>query len=504
MDVSTVTLRENFKRIFPRPFQMKPGRTVIALESSGECLKLAQVALGAGGKKIVKLVARTVVLKEDLSKTLVGLVNEGMIRADSVLISIPRNLVTVRNLQLPSTDPKELKEMINLQAVKQTPFLKDEIIVDYQIIRSSPEGYTDVLLVTTHRSIPNSGLKILDDAHLQAQGIRLSSYGVLNTYRMIRGATRNEDNEPVAIVDIDSSFSDFMVVLDGQICFTKALSVGPAKLAGGEEKGIEKFMEEIQRAIDIYGNEGIGEKVSKLVMMGAEVDIPGLIPSLRAELHIPVERISLTDGVEVSPEMLDLPDAQRGYLSFRAVLGLAWDPGSSLIDLTPQEVRIREALAEKGKAITSLGILFILILMAVTIFVSQHFYSKKEYLEQLNQEVRQTQDEANEVEAMKKKIKIIREATRFQNSSLEILSVLHRTVPSEIYLKAVTFEDGSHLILKGVAKKMSGVFGYLSILEKQPNFHHVKTKHVTRSGKRGRNGEVDFEMTCLLTNHGDV
>jgi len=263
-------------------------------------------------------------------------------------------------------------------------------------------------------------------------------------------------------------------------------------------------VEEIQRAIDIYGNEGIGEKVSKLVMMGAEVDIPGLIPNLRAELHIPVERISLTDGVEVSPEMLDLPDAQRGYLSFSAVLGLAWEPGSSLIDLTPQEVRIREALAEKGKAITSLGILFILILMAVTIFVSQHYYSKKEYLEQLNREVRQTQDEANEVEAMKKKIKIIREATGFQNSSLEILSVLHRTVPSGIYLKAVTFEDGSHLILKGVAKKMSGVFGYLSILEKQKNFHHVKTKHVTRSGKRGRNGEVDFEMTCLLTNHGEV
>ena len=504
MDVSTITLRENFKRIFPRPFQMKPGRTVVALESSGECLKLAQVEVGARGKKIVKLVARTVVLKEDLSKTLVDLVSEGMIRADSVLISIPRNLVTVRNLQLPTTDPKELKEMINLQAVKQTPFLKDEIIVDYQIIRSSPEGYTDVVLVTTHRSIPNSGLKILDDAHLQAQGIHLSSYGVLNTYRMIRGSTRNEDNEPVAIVDIDSSFSDFMVVLDGQICFTKALSVGPAKLVGGGEREIEKFTEEIQRAIDIYGNEEIGQRISQLVVTGAEIEFKDLIPRLREKLNIPVERISVMESIQGAPEVLDLSEAQRGSVSFNAVLGIAWNPDAAMIDLTPQEVRIREALAEKGKAITSLGILFILILMALTIFVSQQFYSKKEYLEQLNREVRQTQDEANEVVAMKKKIKIIREATGFQNSSLEILSVLHRTVPSDIYLKAVTFEDGSHLILKGVAKKMSGVFGYLSILEKQPNFHHVKTKHVTRSVKKGGNGEVDFEMTCLLTKHGEV
>jgi len=416
---------------------------VIALELSGECLKLAQVEHSVRGKKIVKLVARTVVLKEDLSKTLVGLVNEGMIRADSVLISIPRNLVTVRNLQLPSTDPKELKEMINLQAVKQTPFLKDEIIDDYQIVRSSPEGYTDVVLVTTHRSIPNSCLKILDDAHLQAQGIRLSSYGVLNTYRMIRGSTRNEDNEPVAIVDIDSSFSDFMVVLDGQICFTKALSVGPAKLVGGGERDIEKFTEEIQRAIDIYGNEGIGQRISQLVVTGAEIEFKVLIPRLREKLHLSVERISVMESIQGTPEVLDLSEAQRGSVSFNAVLGIAWNPDASMIDLTPQEVRFREALAEKGKAITSLGILCILILMAVTIFVSQQFYSKKEYLEQLKREVRQTQDEANEVEAMKKKIKIIKDAVQFDNSSLEILYVPHKRQPRFQQISQLPGEEGN-------------------------------------------------------------
>ncbi|MFB3061616.1 MAG: PilN domain-containing protein, partial [Candidatus Binatia bacterium] len=111
---------------------------------------------------------------------------------------------------------------------------------------------------------------------------------------------------------------------------------------------------------------------------------------------------------------------------------------------------------------------------------------------------------ASEVEAMRKKIKLIRDASSSENSSLKILTVLHMKIPSDIYLKSINFEDGSHLILKGVAKKMSGVFGFLATLEKQPNFHHVRTKHVTRSTRKGGNGEIDFEMTCLLAKNDEA
>jgi len=487
------------------PFRINRQRTVVALESSGEYLKMAQVTSSAGGKKLVKLVARTAVLQEDMSKMLVDLVNEGLIPAESdVLISTPRNLVTVRNLQLPTTDPQELKEMINLQAVKQTPFLKDEIIADFQVVQSSPEGYTDVILVTTHRSVSNASLKILDDAHLQAKGIRLSSQGVLNTYTMINDSAGEHSDEPVAIIDIDSSFSDFIVASDGQICFTKALSVGPTKLLMGGEKEIEKFTEEIQRAVEIYGNEGIGRRISKVVIMGAEIDLEDLIPILSDSLNLLVERLSLVNRIPGAVEIMDLPENSKGSLSFAGVVGLAWNPSGTQLDLTPQEVRIREALAQKGKAITSIGISVILILTALTVFVSQQFYSRKQFLEELSQEVHQTQQEAGEVEAMKKKIRVIREATGFENSSLEILTVLHKSLPPDIYLKSITFEDGSHLVLQGVAEKMSGVFGFLSTLEKQPNFHHVKTKHITRARRKRGHEEINFEMTCLLAKHGEV
>lgn len=504
MGSSMVTVSKRLKRVIARPFQWKRQRTIVALEFAGPWLKLAQVTARAKGKRLVKLVARRVAVQEEFSKTLLGLLKEGMIPTDSVFISIPRNLVTVRNLQLPTTDPHELKEMIDLQAAKQTPYSKDEIIADFQVVRSSPEGHTDVVLVTTHRSVSNRCLKILEDSHLKAEGIRLSSQGVLNGYRMIRDSTRDEESGPIGVLDIDSHFSDFIVILNGQISFTKALSIGLAKLLAGREQEIDKFTEEIQRAVDIYENEGIERRITKLVITGAEIELRDLIPGLTEKLGLPVESISLMDNIPGAPEMLDLPEAHRGSLSFAAVLGLAWNPEGAKIDLTPQEVRIRKAFENKGRAIMFTGILVISILAAPTALISQHIYFKKQHLEHLRQEILRTQQEASEVEGLRKKIKIIRDATRLQNSSLEILSVLHKIIPSDIYVKAITFEEGSHLILKGVSRKMSTVFEFLSILEKQPNFHHVKTKHVTRSGTKRGNKETDFEITCPLTKANEV
>ena len=82
---------------------------------------------------------------------------------------------------------------------------------------------------------------------------------------------------------------------------------------------------------------------------------------------------------------------------------------------------------------------------------------------------------------------------------MEILSVLHRNTPPEISLRAIAFEEDSHVVLKGVTQKMSAVFEFVSTLEKLPNFHQVKAKHATRSGSKDGSDEVEFEITCPLT-----
>lgn len=504
MGSSVATVRRRLQQLISHPLPSRRKRTITALEFSGEWLKLAQVEVSGKAKRLLRLIATPVVLQEEIAKTLVDLFKEGTRSEDSILISIPRNLVTVRNLQLPTIDPRELKEMIGLQAAKQTPYSKEEIIADFQVVKRSPEGSTDVVLITTHRSVSNKCLKILDDLHLKAAGIRLSSHGVLRSWQqLLSSSPKDQERGPIAVLDIDSSFSDFLVIRSGVVTFTKSLSMGPAKLLG-EDQEIEKFTGEIQRAVDIYESERVGQAITKLVITGAEVRAR-LIPNLKEKLRLPVERVSLLRLPPfLAAYLRDVPEEQRGSLSFSAVVGLAWDAESAAIDLTPQEVRIREALEHKGRAIMVTGILGVSIFAAVTALVSQHVYFKKQYLEQLDGEISRTQQAASGVEALRKKLQIISAAERLENSSLDILSVLHRTTPPEVSIRAIAFDEKSHVVLKGVTQKMSTVFEFVSTLEHLPNFHQVKAKHATRSGSKDGSDEIEFEITCPLTKKNEA
>src|SRR5919198_2825914 len=106
MSGPVATIARRLTHVLRRPFG-SGRRTITVLELSGDWLKLARVQTGAGGKHLLHLVARPVALQEASPQLLRDVLRGGMGSRDPILISIPRNLVTVRHLQLPTTDPNE-------------------------------------------------------------------------------------------------------------------------------------------------------------------------------------------------------------------------------------------------------------------------------------------------------------------------------------------------------------------------------------------------------------
>lgn len=497
-----VTATKNLTRIVLEHLPRKRPRTVVALEWGSGWVKVAQVAVGAKGKQLIRLDAREIPSSEELPKIIRELLKDGKNGSDykdPILISLPRNLVTLKHLRLPSSDPVELKEMIGLQVTRQTPYSRDEVITNFQMVGTPQDGFTDVILVIVNREVSGKCVKVLEDAHLKVEGIRLSSFGILHLCRMMQGPSSGEGEGSMAVVDIDSDFSDFIVVSDGQLVFTKVMFIGTRKLGEGEETWIEKFREEMRSAIDIYENERIGKRIGKVIITGAEVESDRWDQSLAEQIDLPVERSSLFDKV---PEARQMPAysemIQRKSLSFSAVLGLAWNPGWVGIDLTPVEVSLKEGLARRIKNLMIMGVLLLSILMVFSGLISARLYFKTQYLMQLRQEVQKTDEEAKAVERLRKEIKIVKEARDIQNSVIEILSLIYKLVPPEIYFNAITFKKREHLILTGVSEEMSDVFKFVSVLDKQPGLNHVKIKHITKRKRQGGKEQSDFEITGFL------
>ena len=64
---------------------------------------------------------------EDISKAIKEITEKAAVKAGPVVISLPRNLVTMRNLHLPSRDPEEISQMIDLHISRIVPYKKEAV-----------------------------------------------------------------------------------------------------------------------------------------------------------------------------------------------------------------------------------------------------------------------------------------------------------------------------------------------------------------------------------------
>ena len=127
----------------------------------------------------------------------------------------------------------------------------------------------------------------------------------------------------------------------------------------------------------------------------------------------------------------------------------------------------------------------------------ERVYAKALLLKRLNAQFIKLEGETSELKKEDLKIKLIKNRTDAGNSAIETLREIHKVTPQEIYLSAITFEEGKSLSLRGTSVSMSEAFKFVKTLEGLPNFRNVKTKYVTKRKLEGKD-LADFEITCPL------
>ncbi|MFC1525162.1 hypothetical protein ACFL5I_02115, partial [Planctomycetota bacterium] len=87
----------------------------LCMELGSEHLKLACVSKNGEVKHLTSLDVRPM-MDEDISSFIHNYIKEKGIKTDEVISCIPARYTITKNIELPSTDPKEIKEIIKLQA----------------------------------------------------------------------------------------------------------------------------------------------------------------------------------------------------------------------------------------------------------------------------------------------------------------------------------------------------------------------------------------------------
>lgn len=465
---------------------MQKNTTVV--EISNQFIKLAAVKPSLSGLEIINLTVKEAASNdiEDISKELAALIKGLKFTPSPLIVSFPRNLVTMRNLHLPSGEPKEIEGMIDLHMGRQAPYPREEIIGAFQILGTDETGYSKVILAISHRDALRQVFNALNTVALFPEKMELSSQGVVSWF--LHNERPHLASQAIYILlDIDNNFTDFLIIDRDKLLFSRSIAFGAGQLETTEQMQT-KFISEVKQSLVIFQSEEMNKKPNKIFISGATDNITGITTLLKQEINT---------EVEIFKPKIPFPLVPKN-VSVSSILGLAVDTKASRINFILPEVQIRKALKERSREIILLGSLLMFIFMAgLGIFLERSF-NRSSYLKLLDTKYQSSRDDIEQLDTMVKQIKIVRDWLDSRASIINYFYQIQKLIPQEVVLKIINFDVDDNINLRGQAQAMSDIFHFVTILENSTLYKDIQVKYTTK--KKIADKEItEFEIVLPLS-----
>lgn len=412
-----------------------------------------------------------------------------------VMVANPSQLTTTRLFTLPSTDPSEIRDIVELQAEKHTPYAKEEILTDFQIIERDRAGYSRVLLVLSHQDIVQRGLKLVEGLGWPLESVGFELEGLVNWFR----ATANgAPDEGVLVVEVDSETTTLVILRGERPYFHRNLGLGVAQLFADPSGGPGQFVAELQRSLEAFEAEGFNLPLARVVLTGQATRFPGLKDHIQQGLELPTtvalpfERSPMADPALTQDETIN-------QVSFTSLLGLTMGPAQ--VDLTPRTLKLRRAFEDRAKLLVGLGCQVIGMLVLISCLVIGKVYKQERYHAWLLRQQQATGGEAQTLEEELTRLEFVKNWLKGKGRLLEVVVLVNEHTPSAIQWDSLTFTKSQPLSLKGVSDEIPKVYEFAAALKRLPILTDVEARRVT---KRTVNDQdiTEFEVVWSMTDAG--
>jgi Tfp pilus assembly PilM family ATPase/Tfp pilus assembly protein PilN len=455
-------------------------------------IKLVQ-ARSSGLVEKVARVSAVDASADSLGQALKTLLN-GFNRKSSVVCVIPANAATSKTIDVPSSDPQEIKSIINLQVNRHTPYSREEVLVGYINLGPGSPNHTKVLLVIVHRNIIKDRLAILEKSSLNPDKILFVPEGIGRLY--FKGLNLKKDSAPIGVIDIALTSVNFMVVSRGAVIFCRSIPIGVKQIIDTQE-GVNKLIEEINKSIAAYVSEDNEPSVSSFVVTTDSDVVHNILPILKEGLKAEVRVSSYVNFIKGGAVRNKL---QKDFAddSFLDVIAPVATVSKCEVNLMPEEMILKKTVEKQSQEAIKTVVAVLLILafsgaaFMCTIYFKDAFLNKK-----LREKFAGQKEEVQKLQERLTKVKIVRQYLQGRMVSLDIINELYRVTPPQIYLNIIAMDEDGALTVNGISDSMSRVFSYVKALSDSPMFKNVKTKSTATKKDNGKDVAA-FELNLQV------
>lgn len=267
------------------PLISKKPKTTVGIDIGSYSIKVVEMKHNGGDKQIVnvgmkKLLPGAIVDGEPMDRDVVvstirEVFTESGITNNMVASAICGRSVIVKRIRMEEMDEEIARELIAVEAEQYVPFEKEELSVDFQIVkRGLPGNSMEVLLVAAKKDKVMSHIELLRDVGLVPLIVDVDAFAVQNAFEI---NYQYEENKIYALIDIGLSATNINVVTNGVLLLNRDLQFGG-----------QSFLEELQRKLGITSEEARGALEG--VPVHKPDEIVKIIESVGEDLCLSIER----------------------------------------------------------------------------------------------------------------------------------------------------------------------------------------------------------------------
>ena len=401
-----------------------------------------------------------------------------------VRLNMPRHLVTVRFLKLPSTDDAEIKKMVKSESLKHVPYADEDVVSGFRIIEKLTDGYSNIMIAVAQAEAVRREADILKRAGMTVESVSLGSETLLLWYL---GAYQADSDISVLLVNIDSGHIDIDVISNGMLLFTRG-----ASYSDSSPISVEKIIDQVNVSLAAYKKESL-KHVDKVVISGMQGQADELKAALKERMKIPVEVVSQMEKVPVHQgASLETEDA-----SFTELLGLALKYEDANINILPEASQEEQRLElVKKNIVTGLIVSALIVVMAFGV-VLKKLHDKRAYISYVDSELGKIEPRVRTAKKMAKEIDIVTSRIAERPLAIDLASEIFKITPQGITLTMMEYESNKAMTLRGTASSLSDVFKYVTVLGKSTYFKNVKVRYANKRVSQASE-LADFEIACVV------
>lgn len=462
-----------------------------------QSLKMAKTLLVGGKRVIGGLYYKDMTGVSDLNVSIE--IAQGMAalksRVRSAYLVLPAKYVMTKSIEVPSLDHKEIHDIVRLQAIRHTPYSKEEVIVGHMSLDVILERYTKTLLVIAASENVRRKTDAMELAGLAVAGVHLALEAV--SEQVVASLALSRDASNVGVIFLDHTSTDIFFLNKLKPVFTRSLPLGTKNLQADAEAVGKQLLEELKKTVEAFQAEDANAVPKRYVLIGPDT------PEQKIILKKFEDELKIRFDASVGELQMPLTeDAKKDLANFRQVTFMdvisdALFYEKACMDIIPEDLVLRRAFQAKGREIFMAGIVFVVLFFIIMgIFLSK-IYFRKSYLAEIHKNFELRQKEADELVGISEDSRAIRDFEAKKGTALTVLNELQTILPAEMYLSEMSLSPENKLSIKGTSDLMSAVFAFVTQFENHPLFKSVNPDY-TKSRKENDRDVSDFGISAEL------